>query len=246
MSDTQMAVDTWQLAEVFAAAHMNTLGFLDAATTPAGADGGVDVVASDAVGQVKHQSTSVGAPVVQQLAGIAHTRGLEGIVYSLSGFTRAAVSAGEDTKIALFSYSTDGATAAWTSRARELAEFGYTQLPAMDQTLAFEEFWVGANCYAQRVADMVPVMNAVVPRVVEEWRAGSPPENIHELTVVMSEVSRMLTALGGDGEREMRGRSLDLLAKIIRWERLMQRAFSIMGVDYREAERGLIAGQARP
>lgn len=81
MSSDEMTptIDTWQDAEVLAAEHMRGIGFLDAHTTPPGVDGGIDVLAQRAVAQVKFHATPVGAPSVQQLAGIASARKVTGV-----------------------------------------------------------------------------------------------------------------------------------------------------------------------
>lgn len=101
------AVSSWQLAEALAAWHMQNLGFDDAKMTPPGADGGLDVRATDAVAQVKHYSTPVGAPVIQQLRGAAHGQGAA-LFYSRSGYTKAAVEYANDAAVALFTYNDSG------------------------------------------------------------------------------------------------------------------------------------------
>lgn len=102
------AVSSWQQAEALAAWHMQKLGFDDAKMTPPGADGGLDVRATDAVAQVKHYATPVGAPVVQQLRGAAHGQGAA-LFYSRSGYTKAAVEYANDAAVALFTYNESGA-----------------------------------------------------------------------------------------------------------------------------------------
>lgn len=101
------AVSSWQQAEALAAWHMQKLGFEDAKMTPPGADGGLDVRATDAVAQVKHYATPIGAPVIQQLRGAAHGRGAA-LFYSLSGYTKAAVEYANDAAVALFTYNESG------------------------------------------------------------------------------------------------------------------------------------------
>ncbi|WP_405859944.1 restriction endonuclease [Streptomyces sp. NBC_00090] len=54
------SIRTWQDAELAAVDHMHGLGFTDAQMTGAGADGGIDVIARDAIAQVKHYSQPVG------------------------------------------------------------------------------------------------------------------------------------------------------------------------------------------
>ena len=101
------AVSSWQQAEALAAWHMQKLGFDDAKMTPPGADGGLDVRATDAVAQVKHYATPIGAPVIQQLRGAAHGQ-CAALFYSMSGYTKAAVEYANDAAVALFTYNESG------------------------------------------------------------------------------------------------------------------------------------------
>lgn len=94
---------TWAMAEELAAAHMRHLGFADARRTPSGADGGIDVLATGAVAQVKHHAQPVGAPDVQRLRGAAH--GVRRpIFYARNGFTSQAIAFASRAEIALFSF----------------------------------------------------------------------------------------------------------------------------------------------
>lgn len=101
------AITSWQQAEALAAWHMQKLGFDDAEMTPPGADGGLDVRATDAVAQVKHYATPIGAPVIQQLRGAAHGQGAA-LFYSMSGYTKAAVEYANNAAVALFTYNESG------------------------------------------------------------------------------------------------------------------------------------------
>ncbi|WP_298944564.1 restriction endonuclease [uncultured Microbacterium sp.] len=94
---------SWRMAEELAAAYMREIGFADAATTRASVDGGLDVIASKAAAQVKHQSAPVGAPAVQQLKG-AGWRYTHLLFFSSSGFTALAQAAANDGGIALFAF----------------------------------------------------------------------------------------------------------------------------------------------
>jgi hypothetical protein len=88
--------------------HMRSLGFLDAVVTAAGPDGGVDVVATGALAQVKHfNATPVGAPAVRQLRGAAHA-GEWAIFYAASGYSTSAIAFASDATVALFSYDARG------------------------------------------------------------------------------------------------------------------------------------------
>ena len=95
-------IKTWAEAEHRAAEHMRLLGFLDAAVTASGADGGLDVVSNDAVAQVKFHTVPTGSPDVQRLRGAAY--GLNNVIfYSASGYTAAAKVYADSADVALFS-----------------------------------------------------------------------------------------------------------------------------------------------
>ena len=113
------AVSSWQQAEALATWHMQKLGFDDAKMTPPGADGGLDVRATDAVAQVKHYATPIGAPVIQQLRGAAHGQGAA-LFYSMSGYTKAAVEYANDAAVALFAYNASGVVQPFNHAARIL------------------------------------------------------------------------------------------------------------------------------
>lgn len=92
---------SWQMAEELAAAHMQSIGFADAKRTATGADRGLDVLAAEAVAQVKHTAQPVSAPTVQQLVGAAHGRGAA-LFYSTAGYTKQAIEYAEHAGVALF------------------------------------------------------------------------------------------------------------------------------------------------
>ncbi len=54
-------------------------------------DGGIDVESHNTVAQVKRQTGTVGAPVVQQLHGAAQGEGKAGEVYTTSSYSRDAI-----------------------------------------------------------------------------------------------------------------------------------------------------------
>jgi Holliday junction resolvasome RuvABC ATP-dependent DNA helicase subunit len=86
---------------------MQRFGFPDAAVTPSGADGGVDVRARDAVAQVKARNTATPRPDVQQLHGIASAEGKLGVFFSLNGYTPGAIEWAES-RVALFVLESTG------------------------------------------------------------------------------------------------------------------------------------------
>lgn len=100
----------WRAAEELAARWMRATGFPDAVTTPAGADAGIDVVAANAIAQVKLESTPIGRPALQRLAGArAHQHHLALLFFSGSGFSAKAVEYADDMGVALLRFDRSGA-----------------------------------------------------------------------------------------------------------------------------------------
>jgi hypothetical protein len=95
-------IDTgaWKAAEELAASALRRSGFADARTTPAGADGGVDVSGAAMAAQVKYTDRPVGRPAVQQLSGAAGSRTTA--FFSASGYSAQAVAFGDQAGMALF------------------------------------------------------------------------------------------------------------------------------------------------
>lgn len=105
-----MPVD-WPTAELSAEQWMQLNGYPNARLTPGGADGGVDVVSTRAIAQVKHQQSPVGSGVVQQLNGVANSRGYQGrdaLFFATYGFTNPARKAALDMDVKLYEH--DGNT----------------------------------------------------------------------------------------------------------------------------------------
>ncbi|MFC4630102.1 restriction endonuclease [Promicromonospora alba] len=117
-------VADWRDAEELAEWHMRGLGFADARLTRSGADGGVDVEAAEAIGQVKHLAGAVGAPEVQQARGAAHGRA-HALFYALAGYTSAALAFAADAVVALFTYNVYGDVEPANEHAVELARGGH-------------------------------------------------------------------------------------------------------------------------
>lgn len=109
----------WQLAEVLAATHMQSIGFSDSETTGSGTDKGLDVIADSAVAQVKAHNTPVGAPDVQRLRGASHGK-KEALFYSLSGYTLQALEFAENSGVSLFTFDSSNNVEPANSRALRL------------------------------------------------------------------------------------------------------------------------------
>ena len=90
--------------EEVAAEWLRFWGYLDARKTESGPDGGADVVASEAVAQVKAWMTPVGSPEIQQLKGVAHD-GRMAMFFSLTDYTAAAQEFAQKAEIVLFRFA---------------------------------------------------------------------------------------------------------------------------------------------
>lgn len=94
-------------AEKLAEMWMKHLGVTDAEVTRFSQDGGIDVVSKDFVAQVKNYVGSVGAPEIQQLAGVMHTENRRGLFFTSGTYTVQAQTFADRAKIALFIYSAE-------------------------------------------------------------------------------------------------------------------------------------------
>jgi len=103
-----LLVRSWADAEEVAAAWMRWFGYHDAAVTASGADGGVDVVSSAVIAQVKATMAPVSRPQVQQLAGIASVEQKVALFFSLTSFTREACDWADRAGMALFQFDLAG------------------------------------------------------------------------------------------------------------------------------------------
>ena len=93
-----------QGAEALCAAWMRHLGALDAQETRASADGGIDILSNRYIAQVKNYSGSVGAPEVQQLAGIASVDKRIALFFTSGTYTFEAISFANRAGIPLLVY----------------------------------------------------------------------------------------------------------------------------------------------
>lgn len=94
----------WAIAEELAAAHMRFLGMRNVRRLPDGPDGGVDVVSTNAIAQVKDWLTPVGIAEVQRLRGTLVTHD-QAIFYARNGFTASATEFAVKAGVALFRFS---------------------------------------------------------------------------------------------------------------------------------------------
>jgi hypothetical protein len=116
-------IGTWQEAEERATAWMRDWGFFDAKVTRGGADGGVDVVASKALAQVKWKRASTGRPAVQGLVGARMANQHQQLFFfSLGGFSRQAVEYADKMGVALFRYDALGRVMPMSPAARKVVD----------------------------------------------------------------------------------------------------------------------------
>ncbi|MGY1826242.1 restriction endonuclease [Blastococcus sp. SYSU DS0541] len=115
-------VNSAENAEALAAKWMRDLGFVDADVTPPGSDGGIDVVSSGAVAQVKFSSGQIARPVLQSLVGAAayaHPNAWL-FFFAWKGYSSQALEFAEQADIALFQYELDGRVEPVSTAAHEI------------------------------------------------------------------------------------------------------------------------------
>jgi hypothetical protein len=116
-------VGSWKAAELNAAAWMRHWGYADATAEPGGPDGGIDVRATGALGQVKNRPSQVGRPDIQRLLGAAMDHpGAELFFFSAGGFSTAAIEEANRRGIALFTFVLDGTMTSINAPARRIAQ----------------------------------------------------------------------------------------------------------------------------
>jgi hypothetical protein len=99
---------------------MRHWGYSDASVTPGGPDSGIDVVASDALAQVKYETAHVGRPALQRLVGARDEGDPRPLLFfSASGYSSAAVDYADKRRIALFTYAVDGRMSPVNAPARD-------------------------------------------------------------------------------------------------------------------------------
>lgn len=124
-------IGTWQDAERCAAIWVRAMGHPDAAVTPPGADGGIDIAGRHVLAQVKFRTVKATRPEVQQLLGAAGRREVELFFFSTSGFTADALAWATGVGIAAFQLQFDGSIVpmnAPAARAHQVARMAYPNL----------------------------------------------------------------------------------------------------------------------
>ncbi|NKR65278.1 hypothetical protein GS491_26650 [Rhodococcus hoagii] len=157
-----MSIATPYDAEVNAATQMRAMGFTDATVTAAGADGGIDVHASNAVAQVKLHGKPTGRPDLQRLYGARggnHAKAM--LFFTMAGYTTAAVEYADQVEMALFTYSLDG-----TIRASNRTAIG---LLNQERRRAEEELKL-ADLEVKAAKRELAAAEAEVASVQKKWR----------------------------------------------------------------------------
>ena len=95
-------------AELISAKWMRYWGYFDAKATPVGPDGGIDVVASRAVAQVKYRNVKTSRTEINEFHGSAEGSGKDELYFSLSGYTQQALDRASEKSIALFVFNDHG------------------------------------------------------------------------------------------------------------------------------------------
>ncbi|WP_283567396.1 restriction endonuclease [Rhodococcus erythropolis] len=110
-------------AEENAAEVMRAFGYLDAKVTDTGPDGGLDIVSSSALAQVKWKGAVAGRPELQRLVGARGRQNEKNLFFfSASGYSQAAVDYANDLDIALFLYDPAGVPTAQNRRAHAIIQ----------------------------------------------------------------------------------------------------------------------------
>jgi hypothetical protein len=97
-------------AEVLIRDWMRHLGAVDSEVTRASRDGGVDVISSGYIAQVKNYRGSVGVPEIRELFGIAQHDGRTPLFFTSGAFTAEAVRFADTARVALIVYDAASAT----------------------------------------------------------------------------------------------------------------------------------------
>ena len=108
-------------AELIAARWMVYWGYYDAKATPIGPDGGLDVIASRALAQVKYRNVKTSRTEINEFHGSAEGSGKDELYFSRSGYTQNAIERAEDKGIALYVFNDQGIPKPVNGFARRIA-----------------------------------------------------------------------------------------------------------------------------
>jgi hypothetical protein len=100
-------ISSWRAAELFMAGWMRHR-FASVRLTSDGADGGIDIIGSGVVAQVKFESSKTGRPAVQRLKGAAGSNTALFFTSDLSGYTVQAIAWADENDVCLFEFDLAG------------------------------------------------------------------------------------------------------------------------------------------
>lgn len=190
-----VTVFSWEVAEALAVAHMKQLGFLDARPTQRGADGGLDVVSSDAAAQVKALAVPVGAPDVQKLRGAAHGY-KTALFYSQAGYTSQAFDYAGEAGVGLFRFDSANEVTPDNDIAERLVQHPSGQLDTERALNSIER----TKSLSEDLQDL--------SRLIQEWLKLSPwphmipqdylDQRVPELELVVTRLALLVTGLASD------------------------------------------------
>ncbi len=107
-------------AEIVARDWMIYFGYSDAKVTRVGRDNGIDIISSQAIGQVKFKGVKTPRDDIKKLHSDMMMSSKRGVFFSLHGYAKPAIELADQLKIALFEFDYQGVPQAANSSARYL------------------------------------------------------------------------------------------------------------------------------
>jgi len=107
-------------AEIVAREWMVYFGFTDAKVTRVGRDNGIDIISSQAIGQVKFKGVKTPRNDIKTLHSDMMINSKRGVFFSLHGYAKPAIELADQLKIALFEFDYQGVPQAVNASARYL------------------------------------------------------------------------------------------------------------------------------
>ena len=107
-------------AEIIAKEWMIYFGFTDAKVTRVGRDNGIDVISSQAIGQVKFKGVKTPRDDIKKLHSDMMMNSKRGVFFSLHGYAKPAIELADVLKIALFEFDYQGVPQPINASARYL------------------------------------------------------------------------------------------------------------------------------
>jgi hypothetical protein len=172
-------ISNWRDAERFMGSWMRQW-FTNVKLTSDGADGGIDIVGSGVVAQVKFESTKSGRPAVQRLKGAAGNNAALFFTSVFAGYTPQAVSWANDNDVCLFVFDLEGAVHPSNLSANELIAGHRARIEREKQERELK---------ARRL-QLGPMNHARLLRTAREWLTSELPTSVND-SVDLSAASPM-------------------------------------------------------